>query len=214
MVPQPPSTIAPCRSAPCRSARWASSGPGSWAPASPRWPQPAGHQVIVRSRSQPAADSVLAGVRRSLDRQIERGNRTEAERDEILVAHLGHHRAEGPGRRRPGDRVGGRGPGGEARAVRGAPRGVHRSRRCSPPTPRRSRWSTSAMATGRPEQGVRHPLLQSGHRHGPGRDRPPDHGVGGDDRRRPSSSPRRAARSRSRSRTGPASWSTRSSSPT
>jgi len=43
-----------------------------------------GHQVVVRSRSQPAADSVLTGVRRSLDRQIERGNRTEAERDEIL----------------------------------------------------------------------------------------------------------------------------------
>jgi 3-hydroxybutyryl-CoA dehydrogenase len=43
-----------------------------------------GHQVVVRSRSQPAADSVLTGVRRSLDRQIERGNRTEKERDEIL----------------------------------------------------------------------------------------------------------------------------------
>ncbi len=43
-----------------------------------------GHQVVVRSRSQPAADSVITGVRRSLDRQIERGNRTEKERDEIL----------------------------------------------------------------------------------------------------------------------------------
>jgi 3-hydroxybutyryl-CoA dehydrogenase len=43
-----------------------------------------GHQVVVRSRSQPAADSVLTGIRRSLDRQIERGNRTEKERDEIL----------------------------------------------------------------------------------------------------------------------------------
>jgi 3-hydroxybutyryl-CoA dehydrogenase len=43
-----------------------------------------GHQVVVRSRSQPAAESVLTGVRRSLDRQIERGKRTEEERDEIL----------------------------------------------------------------------------------------------------------------------------------
>jgi 3-hydroxybutyryl-CoA dehydrogenase len=43
-----------------------------------------GHTVVVRSRTQKAADSVLAGVRKSLDRQIDRGNRTEAERDEIL----------------------------------------------------------------------------------------------------------------------------------
>jgi 3-hydroxybutyryl-CoA dehydrogenase len=44
-----------------------------------------GHRVIVRSRSRSAADSVLKGVTRSLDRQIEKGNRTEAERDEILA---------------------------------------------------------------------------------------------------------------------------------
>jgi 3-hydroxybutyryl-CoA dehydrogenase len=43
-----------------------------------------GHQVVVRSRSQSSADSVLTGVRRSLERQIEKGNRTETERDEIL----------------------------------------------------------------------------------------------------------------------------------
>ena len=43
-----------------------------------------GHAVVVRSRTRSGADSVLAGVRRSLDRQIERGNRTEEERDEIL----------------------------------------------------------------------------------------------------------------------------------
>ena len=57
-----------------------------------------GHQVVVRSRTQRPPTSVLAGVRRSLDRQVERGNRTENERDEILAAHLGHDRAEGPGR--------------------------------------------------------------------------------------------------------------------
>jgi 3-hydroxybutyryl-CoA dehydrogenase len=43
-----------------------------------------GHAVIVRSRTRSGADSVLAGVKRSLDRQIERGTRTEEERDEIL----------------------------------------------------------------------------------------------------------------------------------
>jgi 3-hydroxybutyryl-CoA dehydrogenase len=44
-----------------------------------------GHRVVVRSRSQSAADSVLTRVGRSLDRQVEKGNRTEAERDEILA---------------------------------------------------------------------------------------------------------------------------------
>jgi 3-hydroxybutyryl-CoA dehydrogenase len=43
-----------------------------------------GRTVVVRSRSQGSADAVLAGVKRSLDRQVERGNRTEADRDEIL----------------------------------------------------------------------------------------------------------------------------------
>ncbi len=43
-----------------------------------------GHRVVVRSRTQRGAESVLAMVKRSLDRQIERGNRTESERDEIL----------------------------------------------------------------------------------------------------------------------------------
>ncbi len=44
----------------------------------------AGHEVIVRSRSQSAADGVLAAVRKSLDRQIERGKATEADRDAAL----------------------------------------------------------------------------------------------------------------------------------
>jgi 3-hydroxybutyryl-CoA dehydrogenase len=44
----------------------------------------AGYRVVARGRSEQSAQSVLSGVRRSLDRQIERGRRTEAERDEIL----------------------------------------------------------------------------------------------------------------------------------
>jgi len=44
-----------------------------------------GHQVIVRSRSGASAEAVRVGVARSLNRQIERGSRTEAERDEILA---------------------------------------------------------------------------------------------------------------------------------
>jgi len=45
-----------------------------------------GHKVVVRSRTRAAADSVCDGVRRSLDRQVEKGKRSEAERDEILSA--------------------------------------------------------------------------------------------------------------------------------
>ncbi len=44
----------------------------------------AGYRVVVKSRSKQGAESMLSLVKRSLDRQIERGNRTEAERDEIL----------------------------------------------------------------------------------------------------------------------------------
>jgi 3-hydroxybutyryl-CoA dehydrogenase len=43
-----------------------------------------GHQVVVKSRSQAAAEAIVSGVRRSLDRQIERGKQTEKGRDEIL----------------------------------------------------------------------------------------------------------------------------------
>src|SRR5271167_1995126 len=44
----------------------------------------AGHEVVLRSRSQASADATLIGLEKSLNRQIEKGKRTEAERDEIL----------------------------------------------------------------------------------------------------------------------------------
>ena len=43
-----------------------------------------GHTVVLRSRSQSSADGMLAGLEKSLNRQIEKGKRTEAERDEIV----------------------------------------------------------------------------------------------------------------------------------
>ena len=43
-----------------------------------------GHSVVLRSRSRSTAEAMLAGLEKSLNRQIEKGNRTEAERDEIL----------------------------------------------------------------------------------------------------------------------------------
>ena len=44
----------------------------------------AGYSVVLRSRSQSTAEAMLAGLEKSLDRQIEKGKRTESERDEIL----------------------------------------------------------------------------------------------------------------------------------
>ncbi len=44
-----------------------------------------GHEVVLRSRSQSSADAMVASLEKSLNRQIEKAKRTEAERDEILA---------------------------------------------------------------------------------------------------------------------------------
>ena len=44
-----------------------------------------GHTVVLRSRSQATADAMVKGLEKSLAKQVERGKRTEAERDEILA---------------------------------------------------------------------------------------------------------------------------------
>lgn len=43
-----------------------------------------GHEVVVRSRVQSTADAMIAGLEKSLGRQVEKGKRTEAERAEVL----------------------------------------------------------------------------------------------------------------------------------
>ena len=43
-----------------------------------------GHEVVLRSRSQAAADAMVAGLEKSLAKQVERGKLDEAERDAIL----------------------------------------------------------------------------------------------------------------------------------
>ncbi len=45
----------------------------------------AGHEVVLRSRSAEAAGAMLSALGASLGRQVEKGKRTEAERDEILA---------------------------------------------------------------------------------------------------------------------------------
>ena len=54
----------------------------------------AGYEVVLRSRSQAAADAMVAGLKKSLARQVEKGKRTEAEAGEVTArvsatTHLG-----------------------------------------------------------------------------------------------------------------------------
>jgi 3-hydroxybutyryl-CoA dehydrogenase len=54
----------------------------------------AGHEVVLRSRSREGADAMMAGLAKSLAKQVEKGKRTEAEAAEIsgrvrATAHLG-----------------------------------------------------------------------------------------------------------------------------
>jgi 3-hydroxybutyryl-CoA dehydrogenase len=54
----------------------------------------AGHEVVLRSRSREGADAMMAGLAKSLAKQVDKGKRTEAEAAEIsgrvrATAHLG-----------------------------------------------------------------------------------------------------------------------------
>ena len=54
----------------------------------------AGHEVVLRSRSREGADAMMAGLAKSLAKQVEKGKRTEAEAAEIsgrvrATTHLG-----------------------------------------------------------------------------------------------------------------------------
>ena len=53
-----------------------------------------GHEVVLRSRSQAGADAMVAGLEKSLAKQVEKGKRTEAEAATIVgrveaTTHLG-----------------------------------------------------------------------------------------------------------------------------
>src|ERR1700683_2465924 len=48
-----------------------------------------GFEVVLRSRSQSTADATLAAIQKSLNGQIEKGKKTEAERDEALARVTG-----------------------------------------------------------------------------------------------------------------------------
>ena len=48
-----------------------------------------GFEVVLRSRNQSTADATLAAIEKSLNRQIEKGKRTEEERDQALARITG-----------------------------------------------------------------------------------------------------------------------------
>ena len=52
-----------------------------------------GFEVVLRSRSQTSADATLAALEKSLNRQVEKGKKTEAERDEAIGRVTGARRA-------------------------------------------------------------------------------------------------------------------------
>ena len=52
----------------------------------------AGVEVILRSRSQTSADAMVAGLEKSLARQVDKGRLDAAERDTLLGRVRGGHR--------------------------------------------------------------------------------------------------------------------------
>jgi len=75
--PVRPIRVRPCRSND-RSCRIGDHGLGHR-----RGRRSSGHTVVLRSRSQSAADAMVAGLEKSLNRQVEKGKRTESERDQV-----------------------------------------------------------------------------------------------------------------------------------
>ena len=83
-----------------------------------------GHEVVLRSRSQSTADAMMAGLEKSLERQVEKGRRSEADRDDILAHVTATTSFEDLADGRPRHRVGGGGHGGQEAPLHRARPGV------------------------------------------------------------------------------------------
>ena len=101
----------------------------------------AGHEVVLRSRQQETADAMVASLEKSPEPAGREGPLEEADRDAALGRVTATADARRPGRLRPGDRVGGRGPRHQEGAVRRARPDLPATTPSSPPTPRPSRSS-------------------------------------------------------------------------
>ncbi len=143
-----------------------------------------GFEVVLRSRSQSTADATVAALEKSLNRQVEKGKRTEDERDQALARVTATSELDRPEGRRPGHRVGHRGPGGEEGALQRARpdhrRDDHPGHQHLDPAGHRA-----GHADGPARQGLRRPLLQPGPGDGAGRGGPAPDRLRRDHRRRP-----------------------------
>ena len=143
----------------------------------------AGIEVVLRSRAQSTADAMVAGLEKSLAKQVERGKLDAGDRDTVLGTGARGHRSRRARRVRPRARVDRRGPRREEAPVHRARPHLRRSRdpgdqHVDPPVDRAGDGDRPA----RP--GVRRPLLQPGADDGARRDRAGDHVVRRDHRRR------------------------------
>ena len=172
-----------------------------------------GLEVVLRSRSQSGADGMVQGLQKSLNKQVEKGKLVRGRPRRHPRPGPGSHRAQGTRRLRHRGRVGPRGPGREEGALRRARQDLR-----PPRHPGHEHVHAAGGGDGcghrAARAGVRHPLLQPGADDGPRRGHPGHHLERRDRSRPPSPSPPPAARARSRCATSPASWSTRSCSPT
>ena len=96
-------------------ARWRSSGSGSsvrgsWAPASPRSPPRPGSRSCCAAARRHTADAMVAGLEKSLAKQVERGKLEAADRNAVLGRVARRRRSRRARRLRPRDRVDRRGP--------------------------------------------------------------------------------------------------------
>ena len=148
----------------------------------------AGCEVIVRSRHRTTADALLAGLGRSLDRQVEKGKLDDRTRGEILgrVVATDHLRALVECDLVIESVV-------EDLAVKKA-LFAELEQVVQPDAILATNTSTFpvvelAVQTERPDRGLRRPLLQPRAAHAPRRDRAPAHGQRRDRRRRCGPSP-------------------------
>ena len=134
----------------------------------------AGIEVVLRSRAQSTADAMVAGLEKSLAKQVERGKLDAAERDTVLGARARGHRPRRARRLRPRARVDRRGPRREEAPLHRARPHLRRPR-----DPRDQHVDAAGRRDGDgdrpPRPRVRHPLLQPGADDGARRDRARDH---------------------------------------
>ena len=155
----------------------------------------AGIEVVLRSRAQSTADAMVAGLEKSLAKQVERGKLEAGRARHGARPRARRHRPRRARRLRPRARVDRRGPRREEAPLHRARPHLRRAR-----DPRDQHVDAAGGRDGDgdrpPRPGVRRPLLQPGADDGAGRGRARDHDLRRDDRRGDRVRRRRAARTR------------------